>query len=178
VPLAYSRGFNPRPKLQLAAALPLGHTAEAELVDVWLERPLSVEPFAKTLARVLPDGLSISQVSQVLGKEAALPTQVVAAEYRATVEWGESVADVEARIERLLAAKELVSERRGRQYDLRPLVERLWLERVDSGVFVLGMQLAARQGATARPEAVLMALGMGVPFACYHRLRLIRVTGE
>ncbi len=39
VGLVYSGGFNPRPKLQLAAALPLGHTAEAEWLDVWLEKP-------------------------------------------------------------------------------------------------------------------------------------------
>jgi len=36
-PLAYSGGFNPRPKLQIARALPLGHVGEGELIDVWLE---------------------------------------------------------------------------------------------------------------------------------------------
>ena len=48
-PLVYSQGFNPRPKLHLAAALPLGHVGEAELLDVWLERPTSVEAFTKAL---------------------------------------------------------------------------------------------------------------------------------
>jgi hypothetical protein len=40
------------------------------------------------------------------------------------------------------------------------------------------MQLAAREGATARPEAVLEALGMGVPFARCHRRRLVLASRE
>ena len=221
VGLVYSGGFNPRPKLQLAAALPLGHTAEAELLDVWLEKPTRgrgaeeqgsrgvveqggrgaeergsrgvVEDFARVLVPVLPDGLTISQVRQVMLNEPALQTQIVAAEYCVRVEWypdlvegwDEPTEAVETRIERVLAATELLQERRGRRYDLRPLIERLWLERcpeivegrVVGGEVVLGMQLAARAGATARPEAVLDVLGMGEAFARYHRRRLLRAAG-
>jgi radical SAM-linked protein len=177
VHLAYSGGFNPRPKLQLAAALPLGHTGEAELLDVWLERPMVVEDFARAVASVLPDGLVISQVHQVRLKEPPLQTQVVASEYRVTVEWNEPAELAEARIERLLAAAELPLERRGRRYNLRPLIERLWLERADGTEVMLGMQLAAREGATARPEAVLEVLGMGGGFARYHRRRLLTAAG-
>jgi len=179
VPLAYSHGFNPRPRLQLAAALPLGHTGAAELLDIWLERPVTVESFTKSLPPVLPTGLQISQVRQVQVKEPALPTQVRASEYRVSVEWEETAAQVEARIKRLLAATELPRERRGKRYDLRPLIEHLWLEEVVSGSeLVLGMQLAARPGATARPEAVLEALGMDGAFARYQRRLLLMVTAS
>jgi radical SAM-linked protein len=191
VPLAYSQGFNPRPKLQLAAALPLGHTAEAELLDVWLERSLDVAPFAKALVSALPDGLAMSEVRQVVLEEPALPTQVVSAEYRVEVVSGETAEQVEARIEQVLAAEGLLQEqarpgRAGKQYDLRPLIERLWLEQasepVEGGVeeerVVLGMRLAAREGATARPEAVLEALGMGGAFARYRRRRLVLASRE
>ena len=179
--LAYSQGFNPRPKLQLAAALPLGHTGEAELLDVWLEQALPVEELARAVVPVLLAGLSISQVSQVEPQEPPLQTRVVAAEYRVTVElppefaagWEEPAPQVESRIGQVLAATELPQERRGRRYDLRPLLERLWLERAGQGEVLLGMQLAAREGATARPEAVLEALGMTRAFARYHRKKLI-----
>jgi radical SAM-linked protein len=186
VGLTYSGGFNPRPKLQLAAALPLGHTGEAELLDVWLEKPIPVEDFARALNPVLPDGLTVRQVRPVGLKEPALQTQIVGAEYRVTVErypepveGGDGAAEpVEARIEQALAATELMHERRGRRYDLRPLIERLWLEQVAGDRAVLGMQLAAREGATGRPEAVLDVLGMGDAFARYHRrgLRMIAAT--
>jgi len=181
VGLAYSGGFNPRPRLQLAAALPLGHTGEAELLDVWLKSGISVGHFVRALVPVLPDGLAISQVCRVGLKEPALQTQVMSVEYRVTVEWNEAAVDVKSRIEEVLAAPELPGRRRGRSYDLRPLIERLWLEGVSEGEVVLGMQLAARAAATARPEAVLEALGMGRAFARYSRQRLIGqslVVGE
>ncbi len=114
----------------------------------------------------------MKQIQPVEAKEPALATQVVAAEYVVMVEWDESADEVEERIRRLLTAAELPQEWRGRRYDLRPLIERLWLERAGEGEVVLGMQLAAREGATARPEAVLEALGMGAAFARHHRRRL------
>ena len=178
VPLAYSQGFNPRPKLQLAAALPLGHTGEAELLDARLEHPMSEGDFTKALSPVLPNGLAVHQVRHVIIKEPALQAQIKSAEYRATVKgWGQSAEQIEARIERAMAATELPQERRGRQYDLRPLIERLWLEQINRDKVVLGMQLAAREGATARPEAVLTVLETKQASARYHRCRLIGIAG-
>ncbi len=175
-PLAYSGGFNPRPRLQLAAALPVGHTGEAELLDIWLEKPVEVERFGRMLVPVLPLGLAVRQIYQVSLQAPALQTQVIAAEYRVTVGWGRAVEQIEDRIRCILAAKELPQMRRGRSYDLRPLIERLWLVEYDARSVVLGMQLAAREGATARPEAVVEALDLdagGEVVIRYHRRRLI-----
>jgi radical SAM-linked protein len=172
-PLAYSGGFNPRPKLQLAAALPLGHTGEAEWLDALLEEPVPVDDLAKALAPALPGGLTARQIHRVELKEPALQTQIISAEYRVTVEWDESPEDIKARIDRIMAAPELMHERRGRQYDLRPLIEQLWLKQANGDQIVLMMRLTARQGATARPEAVLQTLGMAGASLSYHRLRLI-----
>jgi radical SAM-linked protein len=173
VPLAYSQGFNPRPKLQLAAALPLGHTAAAELLDVWLEKPMSVEALVGALKPVLPDGLAVSEVRQIVVKESALPTQVMSAEYIVTIRESEMGGEIGPRIEQVLAADELPCEKRGKPYDLRPLIERLWFEREGEREIVLGMQLAARVGATGRPEAVLEVLGVGEALARYHRRQLL-----
>jgi radical SAM-linked protein len=172
-PLAYSRGFNPRPKLQLAAALPLGHTGEAEWLDALLEEPVRVDDLAQALVPALPRGLTVRQVHRVDLKEPALQTQIVSAEYRVTVEWDESPEDIKVRIDRMLAAPELMHERRGRQYDLRPLIEQLRLIEAGGGQIVLMMRLMARQGATARPEAVLQTLEMAGASPSYHRLGLI-----
>jgi radical SAM-linked protein len=173
VPLAYSGGYNPRPKLQLARALPLGHVGEEELVDVWLEESVSLEHFAKSLVPVLPEGLIVKRVQEVDPGAPAMQTQVVVTEYRVIVEWDGSPEEARARVERALAADELPHERRGKRYDLRPLIEHLDLEDVSDGKAVLNMRLSARPGATGRPEAVLDVLGMGDSFARYRRARLI-----
>jgi radical SAM-linked protein len=175
LPLAYSGGYNPRPKLQLARALPLGHAGEEELLDVWLEEPVRPEDVTRMTGPVLPEGLAIKDVQQVDPKAPAMQTLVVGTSYRVTVEWDEPVEEVEARVERVLSAEELRHERRGKQYDLRPLVEDLWLMEATEDAVTLHMQLSARPGATGRPEAVLDALGMGSAFARYYRERLILV---
>jgi hypothetical protein len=38
LPLAYSEGFNPHPKINIGAALPLGCLSRGDLIDAWLER--------------------------------------------------------------------------------------------------------------------------------------------
>jgi len=167
-------GFNPRPKLQLAAALPLGYVGEAELLDIWLEEPLTAEPFARRLAGVLPDGLGISQVAEVPADEPSLPAQVVAGKYRVTLEEvAEPAERIEERVTQLLAAEALPAERRGKSYDLRPLIEDLELERVGGDHVVLGMRLAARPGATGRPSAVVAALELEGGFARYCRRQVV-----
>ncbi len=173
MPVAYSGGYNPRPKLQLAAALPLGHSGKAEWLDVWLEQMMPLEPFARALRPVLPLGLTIGQVRLVPLDEPALQTQVTSATYRVAVDWDEPAEQTKKRVETLLRADGLEHERRGRRYDLRPLIEALRVEEQTTRDLVLWMRLAARAGATGRPEAVLDVLGMGDAHARYCRLRLI-----
>jgi radical SAM-linked protein len=173
VPLAYSAGYNPHPRLQLARALPLGHIGENELIDVWLEESMPLENITRSLRPVLPDGLRIKQVRQVDPGAPAMQTQVVATEYHVIVDWDEPVEVMTARIEGALAQEELLHERRGRRYNVRPLIEALWLDAVTEGTAVLGMRLSARPRATGRPEAVLDVLGMGDAFARYQRTGVI-----
>lgn len=172
-PLAYSGGYNPRPKLQLARALPLGHVGEAELIDVWLEEPVSQGEFSRSLVPVLPQGLQVTQVQEIRPGAPAMQTQVVATEYRVIVDWEQSEEAASAQIEQMLARKEIPHSRRGKRYDLRPLIETLRLAEIRDGQAVLVMRLAARPGATGRPEGVLAALGLGDAFARYHRTRVI-----
>mgnify|MGYP001089418867 CR=1 FL=1 len=173
LPLAYSGGYNPRPKLQLARALPLGHVGEEEILDAWLEEPIPVEDIATTTMPVLPNGLTIKQVHQVDPKAPAMQTQVVATAYRVTVEWDEEPQEVEARVKEILSVDKLPHERRGKRYNLRPLIEDLRVMEVAEDTVTLRMQLSARPGATGRPEAVVDVLGMGTAFARYYRERLV-----
>jgi len=168
-PLAYSQGFNPRPKMAFAAALPVGYTSAAEVVDVFLDAPLSPVELAHRLAAALPPGLRVISIEEVEPGLPALQSQVRAAEYRVSMAWEGDRADLEARVAALLAASTLPSERmrkgQRRSYDLRPLVEDLKLEEKDAEGYLLWMRLRHGTGGTARPEDVLDALGLAeVPF--------------
>ncbi len=129
LPLEYTRGFNPRPRLQFAAALPVGLTSEAELVDVWLTERVSLDPASALIERLnatSPGGLRTLQVAEVPIKAPALPPQVISAEYAITPNDPDlSADDLWARAQALLAQTRIERVLRGKPYDLRPLIQDL-----------------------------------------------------
>ncbi|MBN1955169.1 MAG: DUF2344 domain-containing protein [Anaerolineae bacterium] len=176
VPL-YSGGFNARPRIQNGAALPVGFSARGEMVDLWLSQRVEIAAARQALAAVLPAGLAIRHVVEVDEAEPALPTRVQAAEYAVTVETGEPHHEIRQRVANLLSAASLPRERRGRPYDLRPLIEELAVAQERAGAVLLHMRLAAREGATGRPEQVLDALGLEEGFFTICRQRLLLSEG-
>lgn len=172
LPLAYSTGFTPHPQIHVAAALPVGVAGRAEWLDLWLEQPVETVAARAALASQLPPGMTISDAFLADPAEPALPAQVRAAEYLVIVETTPSVAEVRRRVEELLAAESLPRHRRGRTYDLRPLLQRLWVEEGKEGALRLGMVLSVREGATGRPDEVLGALGLADGFFKIERRRL------
>ncbi|UCD70846.1 MAG: TIGR03960 family B12-binding radical SAM protein [Syntrophobacterales bacterium] len=62
LPLSYSRGFHPLPKIRFEGALPLGVESLAELADFELFKPIRTETFMEKLNRELPEGLGVSSL--------------------------------------------------------------------------------------------------------------------
>lgn len=229
LPLAYTQGFHPGPKIQIASALPLGFIGRAEIVDIWLREDADSSragdmggdmggdtcacgtgagkphpygealpgdhevqgdhapqigdgrPYAEALQSAAPPGLTILSVEQVDEAGPALQTQVDLAEYVVTLLDPVDEAELAKRLTEVLEAVSLPRERRGKEYDLRPLVEQLVLtplqrEKEAGGVRVF-MRLAARAGATARPEEVLDVLGIPFESTRIERIRLILQNG-
>jgi radical SAM-linked protein len=165
LPLAYTQGFHPGPKIQLASALPLGFIGRAEIVDIWINETGEGlgRPYREILQPAAPPGLVISSVEVVAENSPALQTRVVSAEYEVILLDPLDAPGLSKGIATLLGAASLSRERRGKIYDLRPLVEALELLPADnSGALRLHIRLAAREGATGRPEEVLDVLH--IPF--------------
>lgn len=176
VPLAYSGGFNPRPKMAFAAALPVGYTSVAEMLDVFLEDRLTPAEMARRLADALPAGLRVIAVAEVEPRLPALQSQVRAAEYSVRVAWPGDGAELEARIAALLAETDLPCERmrKGRRYtyNLRPLIEVLRVEAGEGADYRLWMKLRYGSEGTGRPEDVLSALGLADALVNIQRIAL------
>jgi radical SAM-linked protein len=176
IPLAYSHGFNPQARLQLASGLPLGYTASAELMDVMLAEGVSPEEFVTRVRPVLPEGLSLVDVKEVPLKSPSLQSALRRAEYRVAVETSLPGDELTSRITHLLACDRLeqqrVRKRRIETFDLRPLVDDLRLEAVGQGHAVLWMRLSAGQRGNARPDAVLAALDLGHAYSQVERTKL------
>lgn len=173
LPMAYSQGFHPQPRLVQACPLPLGVTSVTELVDVWLDEDISLDIIEPALIKALPPGIEIIQLSLTGLQEAALPTQVIASEYLAILLESISAIELEYRIQRLLEMSQIPRERHGKNYDLRPLVEQLMSIPEKDGHIAVFMRLSAREGATGRPEEVIAALNLDPKAARIQRTLLI-----
>lgn len=169
LPLAYSQGFHPQPKMNMAAALPLGFSSRCEVMDMRLEHDISLGDLPTRLNETLPSGLQVVGVEQVDERAPALQTQIASAEYEVTLKDPLDPSAVEQKIESVMELKTMPRERRGKMYDLRPLLEELKLLS-DDKIF---MRLAAREGATGRPEEVLDVLGIAFEETRIERTRLI-----
>jgi radical SAM-linked protein len=179
LPLAYSQGFHPQPKMNMAAALPLGFSSRCEVMDMKLEQDISLESLPRRLNSTLPSGLQVVDVEQVDERAPALQTQVVSAEYEVTLTEAVDVSELKRKINSVIESKSVPRERRGKMYDLRPLIEELTftpapfsLEAEGDGVRIF-MRLTAREGATGRPEEVLDMLGIAFEATRIERTRLI-----
>ncbi|MGZ6316725.1 MAG: TIGR03936 family radical SAM-associated protein, partial [Anaerolineales bacterium] len=81
LPLAYSNGFHPQAKIYFAAALPLGFSSRAEVMDMRLKTDIVLAELPGRLRAALPAGITILDVESVDEAEPALQTQVRSAEY-------------------------------------------------------------------------------------------------
>jgi radical SAM-linked protein len=159
LPIRYSQGYNPRARLNLASALPLGVISEAEMLDFWMNEPLPTETIRQQLTDNAPPGLDILKVESVSLKEKALQEQMSASEYRISFFDPQPEGTLTEKVAALLAAEQLPRVRRKKSYDLRPLILDMKVTRSDSGEIGLWMRLNAEPGATGRPDEALDELG-------------------
>lgn len=176
LPLAYSEGFSPHPRIALAAPLPVGITSSGELMEVYLRKRVSPHFFLEQIRPQLPAGLDISQVEEAQIAQPSLQALVREAEYQVALECPLTRQEIEARIEELLDQKRLPIERHrpggAKSLDLRALVDQIWVEKLESGRCVLGMVLRSDSRGAGRPEEVVAALGLEEPLSM-HRVELV-----
>jgi radical SAM-linked protein len=165
VDVVYSQGFNPRPKIQLAAALPLGYTSTCEVLDVWLagDGPVSLQDFRLHLQATVPQGLEVQRVEVVDVRGPALQTLTRAATYEITFLDTIDLTTLRRGVAHILSADKIIRERRNKRYDLRLLIQDLSVDENKNGevrVPRLVATLSLGETGTGRPDELLAALGL------------------
>ena len=174
LPLAYSQGFHPQPKINIAAALPLGFSSRCEVMDMKLEKEIPLAGLREKLQGTLPTGIQVLNVESAEEHAPALQTKVIAAEYEVTLTESVDRSELKGKIDSVLESESILRERRGKKYDLRPLIKELsYLPMGEESGMRVFMRLAAREGATGRPEEVLDELGISFEETRIERTRLI-----
>ncbi|HTY81557.1 MAG TPA: TIGR03936 family radical SAM-associated protein [Dehalococcoidales bacterium] len=180
IAIAYSEGFSPHPRMSLAAPLALGVTGESELLDIYLAKWSSPHTFTAAMERQLPIGLKIEQVFNIAPTMPSLQSQVTSAEYRVSIATEKTQTEVESAINALLDKETLPWQHQRdtgtRHYDLRALIEDIWLESWRSGSCEIMMRLRCDSAGSGRPEQVIAAMGFEKYPESIHRVRLILRT--
>jgi len=174
-----------RPRMAVAAPLAATVEGRAELYDVWLTARLPRWQVRDALAGGLPPGHTLVDLYNVWLGEAALPGQVVASVYRATVDPpNQDPGRLAAAVAEIEAAASLPRRRtkgdRTIDYDLRPMIGRLGI-RQDGPSTVIEMTLRHDPArGVGRPDEVLAELGdrTGGPIAGTHLTRERLILAE
>jgi radical SAM-linked protein len=184
LPVAYSQGFNRRPRLSLAAALPLGYTSEAEMADIWLTEHVSASLFAARLAASMPPGIGIKMVGEVPLNSPSIQQQMAESIYEVRFLDPIDEATLQDRVTDLMAAESIMREKvRGKGnkpqvIDLRPLIVAMDVRRDEDGELRLTLRLVQTASQTGRPDDVIAALGVDPLNTRVHRVGLSLASSD
>ena len=176
LPLLYSQGFTPHPKIAFAAPLPLGFIGEGEILEVLLTERVSLEAFAAELSPQTTPDLELREASEVALGLPALPTLLRWADYRLPLDGITPEHAVES-VNAFLATETFPwrQEREGkkaREYDLRTGVTSISVD-AREGRTAIDARLSCGQELTVRPEQLVSALFPTATVERYVRVGLV-----
>ena len=167
LPLAFTQGFSPRPKVSFGLALSVGHESDGEYLDLELAEAIDLDELADRLSAALPEGIEVYGVVPLADRAPALQEAVSA------VEWAIEITPVTpdaaavpeivaARAAAILAAPELrvtrVRKGRASEDDIRPAIRHLSVVGPSTTGTHLTAELATRP-TSLRPAELVAALG-------------------
>ncbi|MAH58850.1 MAG: B12-binding domain-containing radical SAM protein [Synechococcus sp. ARS1019] len=135
LPISFTGGFHPLPRIQIALALPLGCEAQSEWMDLEFTAPLEPTIFLETLKPLLPEGIDLLSASVVPVSGRSLSQEISGAVWSFDLALSDGGrADWDKAVEALLASDTLVwhdTDKKGRprQRDCRPSLRKL--ERIE-----------------------------------------------
>jgi len=175
LPLTYSQGFNPHPKISLASALPLGFTSEAEFADIFLDETLPLTEIDQTLINALPSGIQINEINLVDPKEPKLQNSLRSSIFSAIL--GEPFPNMEKAVLNFLSAEEVIIEKikkgKKRLINIREFVHTIEIIEDNDNKQELRLHLSAVEGKTGRPDVILEQIGINPLSTRFHRTDLI-----
>jgi radical SAM-linked protein len=187
LPLSYTAAQHPRPRLKLAANLPIGIELRGEVLEAYFDELVPIERI-QAAAELFPDGVELRDAKEVWHGFPSAASQVRAAEYEVDVAGDNGLTSDALRgaVVRLLGTKRLPGlRRRGESErrvdvgsrDLRPLIEDIEVIDVNEGARTARLRCVLRLDTTGagRPEDVVTALDLPLRVVRTIRTRLLFV---
>ena len=157
IPVAYSEGFNPIPRLSFAAPLSVGVESHVEIMDIRITHPVFLDAAMTSLNENLPPELRVSEVYMAETK----PRDIAFASYEISI-YREGADDALAScVERALSARPLTVLKKTktgeRDTDISPLIEDLSVKTGDGCVSV-SVMLRVENASFLNPDYLVRAI--------------------
>lgn len=170
--LVFSEGFNPHPKMTLAQPLSLGYTSVGEWLEFETVNDQEPEAVKETLAKVLPPGIKILEISTMKAEEKSLASRCFAAEYTIAMCLDFAKTDRADLLDVLaanpggedflaqptiLVQKKSMKHKTPVEIDIKPMIHYLNICIVDNNIF-MSTELAAGSNQNLSPELLIPAI--------------------
>lgn len=176
IPLDYTKGYTPHPRLAVASPLPVGFTSSGELMDIWVRKWLPPDAAYMSVTVQLPQGFTLETVEEVPETLGSLQSRVCAARYLCGACHPGGIDEARRSVYSFLESESYLYEyARGEQMrsvDLRPFVLSLDVAEGSDGLCAVGLRVRHGQSGSIRPDHLLKALGFVTPPEYVHRTEL------
>ena len=122
IPVSFSRGFNPHPKISFGPALSVGMESEAEYLDMETDPFVDVPQITGNLNNTLPKGIRIIESRAIPRNFSSLSGSISRYVYEVGVPEPYAL-DIAARVKSFLSLASVIVTREDSQKDIRPCIE-------------------------------------------------------
>jgi radical SAM family uncharacterized protein/radical SAM-linked protein len=177
LPLFFSQGFNPSPKVSFSPALPVGVESHIEYFDIDLAAPIqNLQETATLLNTNLPDFLNVQGIEAIRKKPPV--DQIIS--YQCTLPESVDVEQLAISSQAFLEADAFVIERirkqKKRELDLRPLIKRLEMD-LDNEKLLL-LDLFHPHGAAGTSPREILEKVLGLPEEQSQLVRIVKWNSQ
>lgn len=180
IPVTYSAGFNPRPRMSFGSAVGVGVTSDDEKIVLELASPEDAGVIRQRLNRQLPAGIeALSMETVPIGEKSPL-AGLNASEFRIAAACPPELhsSTVANQVDELLAADQVeVVRKRGaetREVDIRPYILGIDVTECSGGKLELAVRLKSGDSGGARPQDFAQALRNRLPGLDVERIHRTR----
>jgi Uncharacterized protein conserved in bacteria len=165
IPVRYSEGFNPHPKLSLGNPLPLGIESVSEYFDVELTQRMELNEFNNRLNKVLPIGIKIIESKEIDEFTPSISSTICISEYEisADVINSREVIDYSNEIDKLLNLTNIDIEKKKKKgkskvttkVNIRPFILKLFVDDVNDNSIKLRSVVMTGEKGNVKPSELL-----------------------